>query len=429
MRELRRRIDLAANFFSTTVANKCMWMLGPVLITMAFAIILALNVSFFMILAPMLDFKSDSTVGEETYFSVRRLLHSFLVVFLDGNILFNYALCVCTRNKGEKCERVLRELATATGYNYPETEAEVENSRREYEEKIEHRRKPRNHGVHQPSSSIPNRSVSLSLNDATPSNGNILHSKKNTVRNRSTSTVSNRNLAQQHGWTLLGPHEWGFCFKSFKPKPPRAHYDNVTRTLVLNMDHYCPWMFNTVGYFNYRYFVNFMLYVFLSMVYGAFISYRPFRNLSLPIYMKNIKLSRKRGFKWVQHMFPYVPTPKEKTLVSFTFMMCTSVGVAVFFLLSLHIYLLFTAQTTIEMHSNSLQKRLARSRGRTWVNPYDLGFTRNWQQVYGISNPLRALMPSRREPEFLPVPIAGNKGWRHPKGYGYDSDEDITLLL
>jgi len=26
-------------------------------------------------------------------------------------------------------------------------------------------------------------------------------------------------------------------------KPPRSHFDSITQRLVLNMDHFCPWVF------------------------------------------------------------------------------------------------------------------------------------------------------------------------------------------
>jgi palmitoyltransferase len=50
------------------------------------------------------------------------------------------------------------------------------------------------------------------------------------------------------------------CRKSNLPKPPRAHYCSVTRRLVLNMDHFCPWVVNTVGFYNRKFFVLFLLY-------------------------------------------------------------------------------------------------------------------------------------------------------------------------
>lgn len=217
-------------------------------------------------------------------------------------------------------------------------------------------------------------------------------------------------------WMLSGPQEWGFCHRSRKPKPPRSHYDHVTRTLVLNMDHYCPWMFNVVGFFNYRYFVNFLFFTFLGMSYGTIISWQPFFNIKDATMKKQIRLSREQGFASPQHLMSMVPLPKERTAVAFTFMLCLSVGIAVSILLLFHIYLIFSSQTTVEFYGNWQKNRNAKNLGTIWINPYDLGNKRNWQQVYGSGNPLLALLPSWREPEFLPIPIAGEKGRRPKKG-------------
>lgn len=77
-------------------------------------------------------------------------------------------------------------------------------------------------------------------------------------------------------WIDQGDFEWGYCRRTKSRKAPRAHYDHVTRKLVLNMDHYCPWMFNVVGYMNYRYFVTFLFYVLVACVYGMFLTASPF---------------------------------------------------------------------------------------------------------------------------------------------------------
>jgi palmitoyltransferase len=62
---------------------------------------------------------------------------------------------------------------------------------------------------------------------------------------------------------------FAYCRKSKMYKPPRAHFCSVQRRLVLNMDHYCPWVTNTIGFFNRKFFLLFVFYAQLSCTYGA----------------------------------------------------------------------------------------------------------------------------------------------------------------
>ena len=135
-------------------------------------------------------------------------------------------------------------------------------------------------------------------------------------------------------------------------------------------------------------------------------------------------------------------------------MMCLAVGIAVTALLSFHIYLILTSQTTIEFHGNLMKRRVAKENGTVWHNPYNLGWKRNLEQVWGsirvspsgnnrksksvferssdvddvngrlfgivlfifrvrqVISFLLLLLPSTREPEFLPVPMKGDLGRR-----------------
>jgi palmitoyltransferase len=67
------------------------------------------------------------------------------------------------------------------------------------------------------------------------------------ITNPARSGASGQAAGPKH-WTQLSANEWTTCRNTGMLKPPRAHYDHVTKRLVLNMDHYCPWMANTVGY-------------------------------------------------------------------------------------------------------------------------------------------------------------------------------------
>ncbi len=60
----------------------------------------------------------------------------------------------------------------------------------------------------------------------------------------------------------LGAKEQGlrFCQREKKYKPERTHYCSAMGRNVLKMDHYCPWLANCVGFFNYKYFLLFVTY-------------------------------------------------------------------------------------------------------------------------------------------------------------------------
>ena len=200
-------------------------------------------------------------------------------------------------------------------------------------------------------------------------------------------------------------------------------------------------MFNCIGYFNYRYFFNFLWWVTTALWYGAIICCKPFRLLGTKEYRDQVRQSsanastamsvRDLVVKHVQSN-PYIPTPNERTAIALGFMLCLCLAAAVMCLAGFHLYLVVSAQTTIEFHGN-----WAKRKKKNWINPYSaMTWRKNWEMIYGtrrywstVNNDgkersseednnekyryrgcwgiLMAMMPSKREPEFLPLPIDG----------------------
>lgn len=59
------------------------------------------------------------------------------------------------------------------------------------------------------------------------------------------------------------------CRKSKLFKPPRSHYDSMSQRLVLNEDHFCPWVANVVGFRNRKFFILFCCYTMLASAFAA----------------------------------------------------------------------------------------------------------------------------------------------------------------
>jgi len=446
----KRPLDASLSFLGVFV-DGCVYVIGPVLICLAVAIAGGLAHTFFSILLPMLQHYYQHDALSNT----KLTCHIGYVVFVLVNVLYNYYMCVMTPNKGPTYDRIVRELAVATDFCYPETPPQVAEWKRNYEEMMIFRSQRRQARAAQAQAQRQQQEngqngdgTTVVRSDALNNTNGVTHrhntgsnsvtidcssnaTTTNAAAKNSTATTANtpkvkvapkqqkpqRQKQALRGWMLMGPQEWGFCSYSNQPKPPRSHYDHVTKVLVLNMDHYCPWMFNCVGYLNYRYFVNFLFYVFVGLMYGTWLTYSPFRNMSGSNYVTQAKWFRQQQqhddhTEKFTHMINMTPLPSERTPIAFAFMLSLSVGIAVACLLGFHLYLVLTAQTTIEFHGNCANRKRAKQRKTVWINPYDLGCLRNWQQVYGAGNILLSLLPSSREPEFLPVPIAGEIGRR-----------------
>eukprot|EP01111_Echinosteliopsis_oligospora_P012193 TRINITY_DN4152_c0_g1_i4.p1 TRINITY_DN4152_c0_g1~~TRINITY_DN4152_c0_g1_i4.p1 ORF type:complete len:273 (+),score=18.07 TRINITY_DN4152_c0_g1_i4:283-1101(+) len=162
------------------------------------------------------------------------------------------------------------------------------------------------------------------------------------------------------------------CKTCKQPKPQRAHHCHICRKCVLRMDHHCPWVNNCVGFANHKYFVLFLLYLWIGTLFMATISFLPF--------LKSNDYAVPGG-------------------VLFVFVMCVSVCFAVGILLGWHIYLVVSGQTTIEFYYNKTKEKQARQRGEIHYHDYDLGRVKNFQVFFGQGRYVFSwLMPTLRPP-------------------------------
>jgi len=147
-----------------------------------------------------------------------------------------------------------------------------------------------------------------------------------------------------------------------KLNPPRSHHCFVLRRQVLRMDHFCPWVANCVGFFNYKFFYLFLFWMWSGCMYGICITIGPFWQCS----RRGTFASRRAD-----------PMCMSRSQISFGFVITISVGIAVGLFLAFHTYLIITAQTTLEFHFNTFGPR------RKKQNIYNLGARKNWHAVFG----------------------------------------------
>ncbi|KAF8567937.1 hypothetical protein P879_02625 [Paragonimus westermani] len=165
--------------------------------------------------------------------------------------------------------------------------------------------------------------------------------------------------------TLLNKHgKVPFCDICFVIKPDRTHHCSNCERCVPRMDHHCPWINNCVGFHNQKYFLLFLSYAFLYCLFCF--------TASIPTSVQLLKATIDVTMVTL-HIFLLA-------IVSSVFM------IGLLILLVFQAHLLFTNTSTLEFYR--------RPRFRTLSQPcsFNLGWRRNFTEVFG-NRPILWFLP------------------------------------
>jgi len=200
------------------------------------------------------------------------------------------------------------------------------------------------------------------------------------------------------------PPNWGFymgdetkrrryCKMCNVWKPDRSHHCSICNRCILNMDHHCPWINNCVGFYNRKFFMQLLFYVYLSVSVVV--------STSIPIFYQRamIILDDTSKLDW---SYPIMTTSYLLAVM----LLCTLTNFIKF-----HVKLVLENYTTIE--------NLEREEGAK--SKFDIGKRRNWEQVFGANQWLWWLpwhtVSSR--------PIGDGARWRVHYTRVIDEDEEL----
>lgn len=184
------------------------------------------------------------------------------------------------------------------------------------------------------------------------------------------------------------------------------------------MDHHCPWMFNCIGHNNHRYFMMFIIYMWLGtsfVIHTQWARVMALLNATSESFLSFLENFGLRGT--VQAAIDEgQPVGNESGFVIIVFFICVGVTVALTILGGWHLFLISVSETTIEFYLNKREAMRLRREGKKFHNAYSYGCINNWLFFLGLINGrtfLRnALLPSGHMP--------------HHDGIGWEKDDILN---
>ncbi|KAI4327072.1 hypothetical protein L6164_019573 [Bauhinia variegata] len=205
------------------------------------------------------------------------------------------------------------------------------------------------------------------------------------------SLVESTGLAP-NGLNVLGDSTFKrirYCRKCNQFKPPRCHHCSLCGRCILKMDHHCIWVVNCVGALNYKYFLLFLIYTYLETTLVA--------SSLLPLFLSFFSDAEISG------------TPAALATSFITFVLNLAFALSIMGFTIMHMSLVAANTTTIEAYEKKTTSK--------WQ--YDLGFRKNYEQVFGTDKRYW-FIPAYSEEDLRRMPAL--------KGLEYPIEHDMEAL-
>lgn len=206
------------------------------------------------------------------------------------------------------------------------------------------------------------------------------------------------------------PPNWGFymgdetkrrryCKMCNVWKPDRTHHCSICNRCILNMDHHCPWINNCVGFYNRKFFIQLLSYVYFTLIVVV-------------------------AFTIPELCHRFYGLTKSLDQMNRTWYCISSAIIGIAFCMSM--LLLCTLTNFIKFHMKLVLENyttienLEREEGAK--SKFDIGRRRNWEQVFG-SNAWLWWLPMHTQASR---PIGDGVRWRVHYTRVIDEDEEAS---
>ena len=90
-----------------------------------------------------------------------------------------------------------------------------------------------------------------------------------------------------------------YCLICNAFKPERSHHCSICNICVLNMDHHCPWINNCVGFYNRKFFMQLLFYLFIILYYIDIVCAYEIYQLAMHAYQTKFQMSNEKLLEFV----------------------------------------------------------------------------------------------------------------------------------